>query len=147
TIVRNRAPVVGAREPILDKYERVTFEKDLINAPGKPVAEFVCPGQPLLDATIDVVIERHRELLKRGAILVDETDADIAPRVLVYLEHAIQDARTDRGGNRHIVSRQMQFAEMGPDGKTGMAGYAPYLDYRPISDEERVLLSDLLDQS
>jgi hypothetical protein len=33
---------------------------------GQPPAAFVCPGHPLLDAVIDLTLERHRDLLKRG---------------------------------------------------------------------------------
>ena len=64
----------AAASPVLTRYERITFEKDLISVPGKPLAAFVCPGHPLLDATIDLILERHRDLLKRGAVLVDPTD-------------------------------------------------------------------------
>ncbi len=59
-------------------------------------------------------------------------------RVLFYLEHSIQDAQTDRAGNRRVVSRRMQFVEIDHDGKVVNAGYAPYLDYRPVTDEERI---------
>jgi hypothetical protein len=41
---------------------------------GKPLAAFVCPGHPLLDATIDILLERHGDLLKRGSILIDPND-------------------------------------------------------------------------
>jgi hypothetical protein len=57
--------------------------------------------------------------------------------VLFYLEHSIQDARTDRAGNRRIVSRQMQFVEIDGRGEARSAGYAPYLDYRPVDEAER----------
>ena len=83
------------RDPVLMRYERTTFEKSLISMPGKPMAEFICPGHPLLDATLDLILERHRDLLKQGAILVDENDPGDQVRALVYLEHSIQDARTD----------------------------------------------------
>jgi hypothetical protein len=73
-IIRNRDRLIGRGQPVLPKYERITFEKTLISLPGKPLAAFVCPGHPLLDATIDLVLERHRDLLKRGAVLVDEND-------------------------------------------------------------------------
>ena len=45
-----------------------------INVPGKPRAEFVCPGHPLLDATTDLILERYRHLLKRGPCLIDPAD-------------------------------------------------------------------------
>jgi superfamily II DNA or RNA helicase len=143
--VRNRDRQIGTREPLLPRYERITFEKDLISIPGKPLAEFICPGHPLLDATIDLILERHRDLMKRGAVLVDPSDPGDQPRVLFYLEHSIQDARTDRGGNRRVVSRQMQFVEISETGESRTAGYAPYLDYRPLEEVEKGNLSSALE--
>jgi superfamily II DNA or RNA helicase len=142
-ILRNRDRMIGVGDPVLTRYERITFEKHLISVVGKPVAEFVCPGHPLLDATIDLIQERNRDLLKRGSILVDETDSGEEIRALVYLEHSIQDARTDRHGNRRVVSRQVQFAEVDQEGNVRAAGYAPYLDYRPPTEHERTLLSGM----
>ena len=37
--------------------------------------------------------------------------------LLLFLEHAIQDARTDRAGNRRVVSKRMQFVEVDADGQ------------------------------
>src|SRR5437870_5773624 len=105
-VIRNRDRAIGRGEPVLQRYERITFEKNLISQAGKPPAAFICPGHPLLDSTIDLVIERHRDLLKRGAVLVDEKDNSDQVRALVYLEHALQDARTDRKGNRRVVSKR-----------------------------------------
>lgn len=141
-LIRNRDRAIGRGQPVLAKYERITFDKRLIAVPGKALATFVCPGHPLLDSTIDLVIERHRDLLKRGTILIDENAPTDQPRALVYLEHSIQDARTDQHGQRRIVSRQMQFVEISMDGRTRAAGYAPYLDYRPPNDAEAALLAD-----
>jgi hypothetical protein len=142
-LIRNRDRAIGRGQPVLQKYERITFEKDLISLPGKPLAAFVCPGHPLLDATIDLVLERHRDLLKRGAALVDENDLGDTPRALLYLEHSIQDARTDRGGNRRIVSRRLQFVEVDPDSTTRSAGWAPYLNYRPLAEDESSIVNNL----
>ncbi len=135
-VIRNRDPEIGRGQAVLQRYERVTFDKTLISIPGKTLAAFVCPGHPLLDATLDLIIERHRDLLKRGAILVDDTDEGDQPRSLLYLEHSIQDARLDRAGNRRVVSRRMQFVEVAPNGEASTAGPAPYLDYRPMTDAE-----------
>jgi superfamily II DNA or RNA helicase len=146
-LIRNRDRAIGRGQPVLLRYERIAFEKGLISVPGKPLAAFVCPGHPLLDATIDLVLERHRDLLKRGAVLVDENDPSEDVRALLYLEHSIQDARTDRGGSRRIVSRRMQFVEVPPNGKPRGAGWAPYLDYRPLTDDERNGLGSLLDEN
>jgi superfamily II DNA or RNA helicase len=134
--VRNRDRLIGIGEPVLPRYERIAFEKDLVAPQGQPLAAFVCPGHPLLDATIDLTLERHRDLLRRGAILVDDSDSGIEPRVLFYLEHAIQDASVTRSGERRIVSKQMLYIEMGRDGVSRHIHYAPYLDYRPLTDSE-----------
>ena len=107
------------------------------------MAEFICPGHPLLDATIDLILERHRDLLRQGAILIDESDPGEEIRALVYLEHSIQDARTDHHGNRRIVSRQIQFVEVTRAGDVRGAGYAPYLDYRPPIESEAKLIHEL----
>ena len=131
-VIRKRDRVIGTRDPVLARYERLAFEKDLINVPGKPVAEFICPGHPLLDAVIDLVLERYRDLLRQGAILIDETAVEDEMRVLVFLEHSIRDARTDRNGNRRVVSRQVQFAEVTASGRpavqpcTRLAGHAAW---------------------
>jgi hypothetical protein len=139
SLIRTRDRAIGTREPVLQRYERITFEKDLISIPGKPLAAFVCPGHPLLDATIDLILEQHRDLLKRGTVLVDESDPSDQIRVLVYLEHSIQDARADRHGQRRVVSRQLQFVELRTEADARAAGYAPYLDYRPLKSDEQDL--------
>jgi len=134
--VRNRDRLIGIGEPVLPRYERIVFAKDLISPQGQPLAAFVCPGHPLLDTTIDLILERHRDLLRRGAILVDERDYDIQPRVLFYLEHAIQDAGQTRSGERRVVSKQLLYVEIDTAGTTHHLHYAPYLDYRPLKAEE-----------
>src|SRR5437868_4019534 len=94
--VRNRDRLIGRGEPVLPRYERIAFDKAQIAPPGQTPAAFVCPGHPLLDATIDLTLERNRDLLRRGTILVDERDFGTTPRMLFYLEHAIQDGSRTR---------------------------------------------------
>jgi len=142
-IIRSRDRLIGVGEPVLSRYERVTFEKQLANVSGKPTAAFLCPGHPLLDATIDLVLERHRDLLKRGAILVDPDNCTEQVRAVFYLEHAIQDARPV-GDDRRVASQRLQFVEIDAQGHVRDAGYAPYLDYRPITDDESALLQTAL---
>lgn len=134
--VRNRDRLIGIGEPVLPRYERIAFEKSLVAPQGQPLAAFVCPGHPLLDSVIDLTLERHRDLLKRGAVLVDERDTGTRPRVIFYLEHAIQDASLSRSGERRVVSRRMLYVELDADGTTLHVHYAPYLDYRPLATGE-----------
>ena len=144
-VIRNRDRVIGVGETVQKRYERITFEKDRISIVGKPIAAFVSPGHPLLNATLDLIMERYRDLLKRGSLLVDPDDQNDEVRVLFYLEHAIQDGRVHRDGKRWVVSRQMQFVEIDSDKTVRHPGYAPYLDYRPITDEEHSLVAPSLE--
>jgi SNF2 family DNA or RNA helicase len=134
--VRTRDRVIGTGEPVLHRYERITFEKDLVAPAGQPLAAFVCPGHPLLDAVIDLTLERHRDLLRRGTVLVDEQDPSDRPRLLFYLEHAIQDASPGPAGERRTISRRMLYLEMDETGTIRHSNYAPYLDYRPLREDE-----------
>ena len=77
---------------MLPRYERVVFDKDLASVPGHALAEFVCPGHPLLDAVTDLVLEKYGSMLRLGSILVDRADASDQLRVLIYLEHTITGA-------------------------------------------------------
>ena len=141
--IRGRDRVIGKRFPVLPRYERLTFEKTATNISGKPLAEFICPGHPLLDATIDLILEKYRDLLKLGTFLIDDRDLGDEIRALVYIEHSIQDARTDSHDNRRIVSRQFQFIEINASGVSKHAGYAPYLDYRAPTDAEMIVIRTL----
>ncbi|HEY3319882.1 MAG TPA: helicase-related protein [Planctomycetota bacterium] len=134
--VRNRDRLIGIGEPVLPRYERIAFDKTLVAPPGQPLAAFVCPGHPLLDSVIDLTLERHRDLLKRGTVLVDERDPGLQPRVLFFLEHSIQDAGVTRSGERRVISKRMLYVEQTADGATRHLHYAPYLDYRPLAKDE-----------
>lgn len=142
--IRERARRFGHGMPVHRSYERIYFEKD--KGEGLPPTAFVCPGHPLLDATIDLILERYHDLLKRGAVLVDESDSDEEPRALIYLEHAVQDGRASRDGKGQVVSKRLQFVEMDREGDVRDPGPAPYLDYRPLREEERPLLEAALDE-
>jgi superfamily II DNA or RNA helicase len=144
-LIRQRDRLIGTGEPVLARYERITFEKSLRAVPGLPLASFVSPGQPLLGATIDLILERNRDLLKRGTVLVDPDDPGQDIRALFYLDHAIQDGRTDKAGNHRMVSRQLQFIEIDCAGVAKNAGYAPYLDYRAATADELSQISATLD--
>src|SRR5690606_2929355 len=138
---RNRARLIGVGEPVLTRYELVVVEKALVAPHGQPMSAFVCPGHPLLDATLDLTLERHRDLLRRGTVLVDDTDPGTEPRVLFYLEHAVQDGSTvrsgpDRTGERRTISKQMVYVELDRQGPARHLQYAPYLDYRPLRPDE-----------
>jgi len=134
--VRNRDRLIGFGEPVLPRYERIAFDKSQIAPPSVPLAAFVCPGHPLLDAVIDLTLERQRDLLKRGTVLVDVRDSGTQPRVLFFLEHAIQDASVTRSGARRVISKRVLYVEIDQAGNARALHYAPYLDYRPLESME-----------
>jgi superfamily II DNA or RNA helicase len=134
--VRNRDRLIGLGEPVLSRYERIVFEKSLIAPQGEPLAAFICPGHPLLDATLDLTLDRHRDLLRRGTVLVDDRDPGTTPRMLFYLEHSIQDATVLKSGDRRTISKRMLYVELDAAGQARHIHYAPYLDYRPLRDDE-----------
>lgn len=134
--VRQRDRLIGRGEPVLARYERIVFEKTLVAPQGQPLAAFVCPGHPLLDAVIDLTLERHRDLLKRGTVLVDERDGGRQPRVLFYLEQGIQDASLNRDGSRRVISKRLLYIEIDGQGTVRHLHYAPYLDLRPLTADE-----------
>lgn len=134
---------VNIRNRLTKHYRHICFDKKQTHLRDKAVAEFVYPGHPLLDATVDLILEPHRSILKQGSILVDESDPGEQVRILVYLEHAIKDARKDAAGNLRLVSMQMLYVEIDAQGQAHSAGYAPYLDYRPLEQSEKSLVAQI----
>ena len=135
---------VSLRNRLRERYRHICFEKTQADLPDQPSAEFIYPGHPLLNHTIDLILEPYRALLKQGCILVDENDLTEQVRILVYLEHSIQDARKDKSGNFRVVSRQMQYVEIDSEGNAKNAGHAPYLDYQPLQQSEQSLVPQIL---
>jgi superfamily II DNA or RNA helicase len=142
--IRERDRQIGSGAPIQKKYERICFEKDRINQ--QPVAAFICPGHPLLEAVISMIRERYDHLMKRGAILVDDTDSGENIEALFLLEHSVQDGRTTATGRPHIISERLQFAAIDRAGNANNAGIAPHLNLRPAKAEETALVEDLLNE-
>lgn len=146
--IRQRDRTSGLRAPLLKAYERVTFHKNAVRFDGKPPAALLAPGHPLLDATVDLVLERYRDLLRQGAVLIDPLDtSNTEPRVLLYLEHTITDAKPDVGRGPTTISRRLEFVFLRSDGQASRAGNAPYLDYVPPSLEQLTAVKPLLDSS
>ena len=134
--IRNHEAQVGFGEPILQSYERVCFDKQFCNSQGLVPASLVCPGHPLLDAVVDIVLSRNADVLKRGTIFVNDTDYSSEARLLFYIEDSIQDGAVTVNGNKRIISQSMHFVELKEDGSAVSAGYAPYLDYRSATEDE-----------
>jgi SNF2 family DNA or RNA helicase len=154
--IRERDRVIGeSRTPVLKKYERICFEKELIRIHGKPMADLIHPGHPLMHAATDLILSAHRSKLKQGAVMVDPNDDGLEPRILFMIDHSVRNAGSEgvsptgapnrgRDAIAAVVSRRLQFVAIDQQGNTQHAGWAPHLDLQPIDDQDLKLVQDLL---
>jgi superfamily II DNA or RNA helicase len=137
--VRDRDRQIGIGAPVLRRYERVTFDRELTGPPGRPRAELLAPGHPLLDAVTDLVIERYGSLFKHGTMLVNRHDPGEQPRLLSAVTQEI----TDGHDPARTIAKRFDFVEISPDGAQPTAE-ARYLDYEPVEEPEREAAGYLL---
>ncbi len=137
--------VIGRKAPVLDEYERIVFDRDLVDVDKAPRGEFICPGHPLLDVVVDKTLELHPDLLRQGAVLVRPGDPGASPKVLFVIESRIQDAVTSSEGHRRVISRKLEFATIDEQGEIRPAGDAPYLDLQPVAPDDRPRLASTLE--
>ena len=141
---RSRAVAAAGAPAVLERYTRITFDKDLTERRGAPDADLLAPGHSLLDAVVDLTLERHRDQIRRGAVLVDDADHGTVPRVMVMLEHEIADARPSAAAPHTVVSRRFEFVEIPATGEPSVSSHARYLDYRPALDAEQHAVAHLV---
>jgi hypothetical protein len=136
---------LGTAYPIARQYEAITFEKEGIRLEGRPDAALVCPGHPLLNALIDMVLQAGYETLKQGTIFIDEQGTQ--DRLLFYIDDTIFDGRKDANGHPIMISHRLHFLEIyKADGgiNARFAGYAPHLDYRSPTQDELLVINKIL---
>ena len=140
-VIRERDRVISeTRTPVLRKYERICFDKGQIRADGKPMADLMHPGHPLMQAITDLVLEAHRGKLRQGAVLLDPQDDGVEPAVLFMIDHSVRDS----GADPRAVSRRLQFVRLDAQGRVSHAGWAPHLDLQPLDPADRPLIDDVL---
>jgi hypothetical protein len=93
---------------------------------------------------ISLIREQYEQIMRQGAILVDDTDAGDALSAIFLLEHTVQDGRVTSAGKPHVISQRLQFAAIDKAGNTVNAGIAPHLNLRPAKPEEVASVRDLL---
>lgn len=143
--IRERDRVIGeTRTPVLKKYERICFEKQHVRLHGKPMADLIHPGHPLMHSAIDMVLEAHRNKLKQGAVLIDTNDEGLTPKVLFMIDHSVRQS-ISHNEKAISVSRRLQFVAIDQQGQSSHAGWAPHLDLQPLSEDEHNLIKDVLD--
>lgn len=132
--VRERDRQIGNAAPLQKKYERVCFEKSKISQ--QPVAGFVYPGHPLMEAVISLVREQNEHLMKQGAVLIDDTDDSSEITALFLFEHSVQDGRVVSSGKPNLLSQKLQFASINKAGQVTNSGIAPHLNLRAATADE-----------
>ena len=141
--IRDRDRQTGTAAPrCCTRYERVTFDKDLTRPAGKPKADLLAPGHPLLDAVTDLIIERYGTLLKQGTMLADRHDPGTEPAA-ARRGHP-RDHRRPRPGPHHHQEVRLR-RDRTTSRRCASAGEARYLDYEPLDEPERMVASPLRD--
>ncbi len=143
--IRERDRLITGRNrreltPVLKRYERVCFTKEAVrplDIPGVAFANMIHPGHPLMLAVRDIILEKHSNLLRQGAVLVDLTDEGDAASLLFLLTHEI------KSGDEQVLSKRLQFVRVASDGSASFAGWAPHLDLEPLNPSDRPLLKEL----
>ncbi|MCD8317262.1 MAG: SNF2-related protein [Eggerthellaceae bacterium] len=142
--IRAKDMRIGYADPVLDKYERICFSKEKVDLQNGMVADLICPGHPLLNSTIEVILDKYSSALKLGSILIDDANETDSPRMLYYLESSVLDGNTEIDGTRKVISKNIHFVEMDQNGNARNAGYAPYLDYRSPDESELQKAKDIV---
>src|SRR5690554_4639743 len=143
--IRERDRVIGeTRTPVLKKYERICFEKQLIRLPNRPMADLIHPKHPLMAAIIDLILSAHRNKLKQGAVLLNPTDDSTEPYILFMIDHCVREGQHNGSESVRLASRRLQFVSINAQGETHYAGWAPHLDLQPLDDIQRKMVDDVV---
>jgi superfamily II DNA or RNA helicase len=135
--------ISDSRRPVLQKYERICFDRADVHVDGRRDADLVHPAHPLMAALIDLMLTEHRPALKQGTILLDPTDPGDQPSLLLLVDHSI---REGTGANTRVLSQRVQFVRANAAGEMSFAGWAPHLDLEPLSTVDLELVKPLLAQ-
>jgi SNF2 family DNA or RNA helicase len=135
--VRNHNKAQGNRKPVLERYERITFDRARVRTPlGKPAADLVHPAHPLMASLISLTLKEKGTALHGGTVLIDPVDPGTTPRLMFLIDHGIREGTE----MKRLASRRMGFIEIDPSGQVRDAGPAPYLSYyAPTAGETKLV--------
>jgi len=143
--IRDRDRMITGRNqreqvPVLKRYERICFTREAVKPlykPGLAVAALLHPGHPLMLSLTDIILEQYGNLLRQGAILVDNAYGHTEPWLLMMLTHEI------RSGADQVLSKRLQFIRVYQNGAAEFAGWAPHLDLTPPEPEDLPILKEI----
>lgn len=142
--IRQRDRQIGQGAPVLEQYHRVCFEKSEVRIAGQAMAALLAPGHPLIDTTVDLVLEKNQPILKRGAVFVDPNDLGQTPHMLFIINHSVRDGMEDQRGQKRTISQKPLYVLLDPEGNARAGGPAPYLDYNPFQNENTEAVDQIL---
>ena len=143
--ILNKHSQLNTYKPLLDKYERICFDKNLVYLQNYTQADFISPGHPLLDTVIEIMLERSSDLLTKGTIFIDENDFEQDIRILFYLKTTISDNVILPNGKNREISNLIHFIEIKEDKTIKNMGYAPYLDYGTPDESELEVVKEYIE--
>lgn len=140
-VVRAFNKIHGNRRPVLEKYERITFDRKRTREPfDKPAADLVHPAHPLMSSLIELILQEKQTALHTGTVLIDPIDKGLVPRLMFLIDHGIREGTA----MTRLASRRMHFIEIMPSGEARDGGSAPYLSYSLPTAKEAELIENQL---
>lgn len=131
-----------AGQSLTHAYERITFNPAYTHVSGKPDAELIAAGSPLLDAVVNAIIEQYGPALQHGAVFVDRTDTQ--PEQPMLIACVEQDIRDDQD---RTLSKLFDYVRCEEDAAPELCEAPPYLDYEGLGAAERVPARRLMERA
>lgn len=121
-------------------YRRLYFDMDRLEEDDEPDAELLHPAHPLV-VSVSALMLKDNNQLRRGTLLVDETDSIDEPMAVFTVRLAIQNGKNDE------VAGEANFIAVDRNGDAHLVSQPPWLEFRPARDAEREQAQDLLNES
>jgi SNF2 family DNA or RNA helicase len=139
--IRSKAASLNRHEQLAQAYERVTFETSRVSLrDDTPDAILIAPGEPLLTAVIELIIERFGSTLDHGTVFIDRTDTQPENPVLMA---AAEQTITD--GRERVISQHFDYLQIPNNADPQFSIAPPYLDYEPARADEQPAVRLVLD--
>ncbi|MDD9956694.1 MAG: helicase-related protein [Anaerolineaceae bacterium] len=132
-------------------YKSLCFEPHRYHERIAKGVQLISIGHPLLKAIVAKVLTMNQRPLRHGAVLIDDQNLGIHPRLLIYLEQAIISGHQSAEGHPLELERSAWCVEISREREIVIPDDAPWIDYRKpapseIAAVERHLLEAWLEQ-
>ena len=118
-------------KPLIQSYDKIVFDR--VSEDNQNEFEFIHLGHSLLDSTVNLILKQKKEILEKGTIFIDPNDFGDQLRVLVIIEHTLQ----QNDGND--ISKKMIFVNIYKDETSSIDVQAPYIDLKEIDQNNEYI--------